>query len=347
MPLEVVDVGGLPFVSFEAEMGAEQAVRTAQIELANPSAPIPVAVDDEIVIKANGDTVLTGYVRDVLPSHKAAAREIHITFVSRTVDASECSVVHKEGELLEKTLPQIAEAYDTLGIGVETDGSTWPVEPVHRLRQGETLVETLEKRARSRGTIICDTPEGKIKLATKPEGRHAGQIDLSSIEQGSAKFTGLGRHSPVTVKGQSSQGVTAGEMRVQANFEDGSVKRRRPLIKVHAGAATTDRLSTRAAWEAKRAAGNAATADITVMGWRDVNGQLWTPNWLVMVVDPYLSIDGTMVIKKVRLVQDEDQGTVAHLSLADPRALGGENPRGKSDAGYAAPGLSSATLDVT
>jgi hypothetical protein len=47
-----------------------------------------------------------------------------------------------------------------------------------------------------------------------------------------------------------------------------------------------------------------------------------------------------MVIKSVTLTQDAEggQGTVAVFDLADPRALGGENPRGKTADAYAAPG---------
>ena len=43
-----------------------------------------------------------------------------------------------------------------------------------------------------------------------------------------------------------------------------------------------------------------------------------------------------MLIKGVTLHQGED-GTTTKLELCDPRALGGENPRGKSAKIYSAP----------
>jgi hypothetical protein len=57
-----------------------------------------------------------------------------------------------------------------------------------------------------------------------------------------------------------------------------------------------------------------------------------------MVEDDWIGISGMMVIRSVTLNQPgEGEGTTATLSLADPRALGGENPRGDTDAGYSAP----------
>ena len=43
-----------------------------------------------------------------------------------------------------------------------------------------------------------------------------------------------------------------------------------------------------------------------------------------------------MCIQRAVFSQD-DKGTVATLSLVDPRALGGENPRGTSAASWSAP----------
>jgi prophage tail gpP-like protein len=100
-------------------------------------------------------------------------------------------------------------------------------------------------------------------------------------------------------------------------------------------------MKTRAEWQVKRGAGYAATASITATGWRDAAGQIWQRNWLVYVNDAKIGIDGMMVIKDVQLVQDTEDGsdgTIAVISVADPRALGGENPRGKTADAYAAPG---------
>ncbi|MDB5582838.1 MAG: hypothetical protein JWR80_8014 [Bradyrhizobium sp.] len=337
--LETVIISGVsvPMKSITISYSAEEAVRTANGDFAISGTGVPVHPDDEVTITSNGTLLLTGYVRDVNPSYDAnsATRSLSLSFVSKTVDATETSVDHETGEVRDKSLADVAREFDNLGIGVEDDGGL-PVEPRHKLEPGDSLFATIEKRARGRGILIHDTPEGKLKLATKPAGMHAGTLKRGvNIEKASATFTGKDRHSDVTVRGQTTVGSDSPQLRPQAVAKDDGVKRKRPLIVRHEGEVTSDRMKTRAEWHAKRGAGNAATASITTIGWRDQGGTIWTENYLVMVEDDWIGIDGMMVIKSVTLNQQD--GTTATLSLADPRALGGENPRGSTDGGYSAP----------
>lgn len=337
---ETVVASGLPaYKTISLSMSAEEAVRTATLELLPSSDEIGVFVGQDVSITANGTLLLTGYVRDVNPAHDADNHTLSVFVVSRTVDAVECSADHPTGEILKKSLPDIARELDTHGVGIEADGSL-PIEPTHRLRIGDSLFHSIEERARGRGVLIHDTPKGKLKLTAKPEGTHSGGLIFGqNIEHASASFTEKGRFSKVKVRGQSNDGTGKQQLRAQATAADNSVNRTRTLIIRHEGETTVDRMKMRAGWNVKRAAGNATTATITTKGWRDSRGQIWNRNWLVYVRDPAIGIDGLMVIKSVTLNQDADgRGTTATLQLADPRALGGENPRGKSSAAYAAPG---------
>jgi prophage tail gpP-like protein len=346
---EQVTISGVsvPYKSITINVSAEDAVRTANGDFVITGLGVPVHPDDEVTISAGGDLLLTGYVRDVTPSYDAgsASRSLALSFVSRTVDATETSVDHPTGEVLNKSLPDIARDFDNLGIGIEDDGGL-PVEPRHKLEVGESLFSTVERRARGRGILIHDTPEGKLKLATKPAGTHSGTLKRGvNIEQASATFTGQDRHSEVHVRGQTTTGSADAQLRPQAKAIDSGVKRKRPLILRHEGEVLTDRMKTRAEWHQKRGAGNAATASITTLGWRDQGGKIWTPNYMVSVDDDFIGVSGMMIIKSVTLSQQDGGGTTATLSLADPRALGGENPRGDTDAGYAAP-TSSAEIET-
>ncbi|MBB3315112.1 prophage tail gpP-like protein [Rhizobium sp. BK181] len=338
--LETITIDGFPPVkSITVNMSAEEAVRTAEVALVPQGDGVPVVPGRPAIIKAGNDLLLTGYVRDVRPSHDAGSRALTVTICSRTVDATECSVEHPTGETLDKDLAAIAKEFDSLGVGVESDGSL-PSEPRHKLHVGETLFSTIERRARGRGILIYDTPKGKLKLATKPEGTHKGGLFWGrNIEQASSELTERGRYSAVKVRGQASEGTDKRQLRAEATARDSGVSRHRPLVIAHEGETTVDRLKKRADWGVKRGAGFAATASITVTGWRDGAGMLWNRNWLVYVEDGWIGIEGLMVIKGVSLTQDsEGQGTIAVLSLADPRALGGENPRGKTAGAYSAPG---------
>ena len=348
--LETVTISGvaLQHKSISISISAEDAVRTASGDFAVSGPGLPCLPDDPVTISASGTLLLTGYVRDVNPAYSGGGdRSLRVSFVSRTVDATETSVDQSSGEVLETPLGDIGRALDTGGIGIEDDGGL-PVEPRHKVEPGESLFATLERRARGRGILIHDTPEGKLKLASKPEGQHAGALRRGvNITSGSATLTGRNRMSEVKVRGQATVGSESPQLRGQAVAKDAGVRRNRVLIVPHEGEATTDRMQARAEWHVRRGVGESVSASITTIGWRDEGGTIWTRNWLVMVEDEDLGLAGMMVIKSVVLNQEASGGgTTATLSLADPRALGGENPRGDSNAGYAAPSDAKATFEA-
>lgn len=339
--LETITVEGLPpFKEIEINISAEQAVRTARLVLVPQGSGVGVDPDAVVVIKAGRDLLLTGYVRDVNPSHESESRSLTVTVVSRTIDAVECSAVHPTGEILNKSLPDIARELDDNGIGIEDDGSL-PIEPSHRLEPGDSLFHSVERRARSRGALIYDTPKGKLKIATKPEGTHKGGLIFGvNIEKAESRLSGFGRFSEVRVRGQASEGTGKQQLRGEAVAKDKTHSRRRTRIVRHEGEGTIDRMTKRASWHLKRGAGNGTTASVDTTGWRDAAGKIWTPNWLVPVKDDWIGIDGLMLIKEVILRQNGSaDGTIAIVRLADPRALGGENPRGKTTKAYAAPSV--------
>jgi prophage tail gpP-like protein len=337
---ETIVIDGLPpHKTVSISMSAEEAVRTAALSLVPVGSGVPVSFGQPVTIKAGDDLLLTGYVRDVRPSHEADTRSLSVTIVSKTIDAVECSADHPTGEILNKNLTDIARELDTYGIGIEDDGDL-PVEPRHKLRTGDSLFHSIELRARGRGILIHDTPQGKLKLATKPEGTHAGSLVRGiNIQSASSALSEHGRYSKVKVRGQASEGTAKQQLRAEASASDRSVARSRVLIVRHEGETTVGRMKKRASWHVKRGAGNSVTASITVSGWRDAAGRIWSRNWLVNVDDDWIGINGMMIIKSVTLSQSGDsEGTTATLELGDPRALGGENPRGKTSKAYSAPG---------
>jgi prophage tail gpP-like protein len=64
-----------------------------------------------------------------------------------------------------------------------------------------------------------------------------------------------------------------------------------------------------------------------VQGFRDDTGQLWTPGKLVWTESPFLDIAQDMLIEQVEYAQSE-AGSIATLSLTDPRAYGGHGAGG-------------------
>lgn len=340
MPLETLQllVSGrsLPHTTAELTELAEDAVRSASFTVAVSGDGLPCRPDDNATIMVSGELWGTGYVRDVNVDHDAESRSCTVTFVSKTCDAVEASIDHATGLAKDCTIKDIAETFDTYGVGIEGDGGS-EKKARHKVNPGETLLETLETDARARGVLIHDTPKGKLRLAKKPEGRHAGSLRLGvTIKSASGRLTGRNSCSAVKVRGQNSEGTTGTSLRPEAEAA-GSSPRQRIFVVPHEGEATEARMKERARWEAKRAAGRNVECEVTTVGFRDAGGKLWTRNFLVEVDDAWLGIQQDMVIAAVTFSQDSEVGTIATLSLKDPRALGGDNPRGKSDGAWSAP----------
>ena len=316
--------------------GAEQAVRTADFDIAWTGPGLPCREDEECTVTVSGELWLTGYVRDVNWEHDEETRRYTVSVVSRTADATESSIDHPTGFRERCDLKDVAEEFDTAGIGVDCDIST-ETKALHQIRPGETLFQTLEPEARANGALIYDTPEGRLKITDKPEGRHAGALRLGeNILRGSGTLSGRFNYSEVRVRGQSSYGTTGAALSPQARAR-GTSERKRTLIIYHEGDITSARAKKRARAESQRAAGKAKAARFTVAGCRDTAGRIWERNRLVPVFDDWGGLAQDMIIASVSIVQDAEGGTTTEIEVKDPRALGGENPRGDSSESWAAP----------
>lgn len=346
-PLETVTVvvGGVAFggwSSVSISYSVEQAARTASLVISDFGGALQMRPGAEAQVLASGEAIVTGYVRDVRPSHDANRHSVSISIASKTVDLVEASIDHATGEVRDMDLQRIAEAFDTSGVGVEVQGD-YRREPVRRVNAGESWFYHIEPLARSYQAFIYDTPEGTAIIAQKPTGRHAGALSIGdggNILSASATLTEEGRFDPVKAKGQSSKGSGAGALRIEAQASDAGVGRVRPKIIVHESEATSGKLQNRVEREVKRAAGYSRAAQVTVKGWRDAGGTIFTPHWLIAVADDRIYIDQDMAIQSVTLTQTIEaggQGTVAQLSLVDPRALGGESGGGSSDPVWSTP----------
>ncbi|ORE91006.1 hypothetical protein [Aurantimonas sp. 22II-16-19i] len=339
----VLEVAGKPlaFTRVELRVSAEEVSREASFDIVWVQPGPPCGPDEEAKITVSGELWLTGYTRDVRGSLSTDRRSYALTVVSKSVDATEASVDHPTGLAKDLDLKGIAETFDTLGIGIESTIKT-AKKKLHKLRIGETLFQTLETDARALGVLIHDTAEGKLKLSKGPDGKVAGALrEGVNIEQASATISGRGTFSEIKVRGQASEGTSKTALRPVGEASAGG-KRKRPLIKVHEGEATSERLKDRAAWEAKRAAGSAKECTVTTPGWRS-NGQLFEANKTIETIIPAFGIEQQMTIASIVFEQEASDGqgggTKATLTLKDPRALGGENPRGKSADSWSAPAV--------
>lgn len=283
-----------------------------------------------------GDLVLTGHVEKRSPALRSAEAELPIAGRSKTGDLVDSSAEAKTGEWKNKKADEVfkdlADGYD---IEIEVDFEHKP-KTVFRVRPGETIHQAADRWARSEGFTITDTPQGKVKTTSaKNAKRHAGAIregittwpklfDASAVHDDSKKF------GQVKIKAQAPDGYGADALEIEAEAKDDTVKRKRLRIVTPPELIRKEDSRERAKWHRDRAAGEGTTCEVTVLGWRDEKQVLWTQGWLVMVEIPSLGIVQEMLIKKVSLEQDDadGSGSVAKLSLVDPRTFGGKKGKG-------------------
>lgn len=279
-----------------------------------------------------GDLLLTGHVEKRSPALRSAENELPIAGRSKTGDLVDSSAEHDTGEFKSKKAPEIltplAKDY---GITVESDLTHKPRDMV-RLRPGETVFTFAERLARTEGFTITDTEKGNLKLAKAGTKRHAGALtegvnvlDASAVHDDSKRF------SKVKVKAQAPSGYGADELQVEAEASDEGISRKRVRVIVPPETIKKSDSRERAKWHRDRAAGEGTTCEVTVPGWRDEAGTVWTPGWLVFAEMPSLDVIQDMLIKKVSLKQSDaegGEGTQAVLSLVDARAFGGKKAKG-------------------
>ncbi|PZR94175.1 MAG: hypothetical protein DI537_08785 [Stutzerimonas stutzeri] len=283
-----------------------------------------------------GQLVLTGHVEKRSPSLRSAEAELPISGRSKTGDLVDSSAEAKTGEWKDKKADEVfkdlAEGYD---IEIEVDYEHKP-KSVFRVRPGETIHQAADRWARSEGFTITDTPEGKLKTTSaKKAKRHAGAIregittwpkllDASAVHDDSKKF------GQVKIKAQAPDGYGADELEIEAEAKDETIKRKRLRIVTPPELIRKQDSRERAKWHRDRAAGEGTTCEVTVLGWRDEKQTLWTQGWLIPCEIPSLGIVQEMLIKKVSLEQDDadGSGSIAKVSLVDPRTFGGKKGKG-------------------
>lgn len=287
-----------------------------------------------VQISANGDLLLKGHVNRKQPKFAAKQAQITVSGRSSSADLIDGSAEHKTGRFENKDPLEIGQeiASEYSETGYESDQQLEKVEQ-YQLTPGESCHRCVEKLARQQGMTITGTAEGKAKITKAGSQRHSGGlIEGRNILTGSSDHNDSNQHSKYTVRGQRPFGHGVDNLEIEAVANDSSVKRHRPVIVIQDEDTTKDRTKKRAKNRKDRAAGNALKAQISTQGFRDDGDMLWTPGYLVWVESPFLDIAQDMLIESVDYAQD-DGGSIAYLSLTDPRSYGGQGGKGNQSGG--------------
>lgn len=334
--IEVISINGYTaFESVNVHASFGEACRTFEVVLAaelGASATNQIfAVGTQVTIETNGGLLLTGYVDTKDPEIGPKEATITISGRSSSQDLVDSSALHDTGYFENMDPLEIGQAVSS-GIGAQwtTDQQLEKIEQ-YKLQWGESCFRCVEKMTRQQGFTITGTADGNALITKAGSKRQSGSIiEGVNILKGKGHQNNSNRHSKVIVRGQRPKGHGDENLEIEAIEEDGTVKRFRPLLIVQDEDTDKDRAKKRAKNRRKRAAGNAAKATIHVQGFHDDSGQLWEPGNLVWTESPFLDIAQDMLIESVDYHQS-DRGSVATLSLVDPRAYDGEGSAGSGN----------------
>lgn len=283
-------------------------------------APWQLAPGDECKIQIGSDTVLTGYVDDVDPEMDANAVGLSVSGRDKTGDLVDCSIDFNPGTWSNISLLGIAKKVASpFGIGVKVAAgvSVGPLFISWKVQQGESCFETLERAARLRGVLLVNDGKGNIVITQGGTARAATElVQGENILSASAKYSQKERFSKYTVKGQ---GAGLEDVAPETDFQpagiatDSGVKRYRPLLIIAEGAVTAAVARQRAKWESSVRIGKSSQVRVTIPGWRQSSGKLWTINEVTRVKAPRLGINLDLLITEVAF--EKGDKTTTELTL--------------------------------
>jgi prophage tail gpP-like protein len=296
---------------------------------------IPIRKGDAISVSYfNGSTyrdILTGWIDKPTCKYNATERTMGWTGRSLTEDLVDCSAIHPTGSWKNASLLTIAlDVCKPFNLNVIVPAAIQADAQIpfaeHKLNDGETGFEALERACRMRGFVMHDNGAGDVVLD------RVGTVKISTslifgqnILEGTSEDDLSECFSDYIVKAQTAGGGLDGdtyhaEKLVQkAVAHDPDVPRYRPTIVMAETNDTGKLFQKRANWEAAMRAGRANRITYLADGWEHKQG-LWEPNTLVHVEDPNFELNADKLIVTCTYTRDED-GTHTLLELAAPAAF--------------------------
>ncbi|WP_438278073.1 phage baseplate assembly protein [Nitrobacter sp.] len=331
-----IAIGGERYTAFErvtVTAAMNKAARTFSLtvaaEIGASATNALFAAGVELEIYANADLLLSGFVDGKQPKLAAEDATIEVSGRSSSGDLIDSSADHRTGRFENKTPLEIGNelSSDFDKTGFVSDQQLDRIEQ-YQLTPGESVFRCVEKMCRQQGMTLTGTADGRINITKAGALRQGGGlIEGQNILEGTSHHNAANRHSTYKVRGQRPFDHGEENLEIEETADDDAVKRHRPLIVVEDEDTTKDRARKRAKNRRDRAAGNALKATIRVQGFHDETGQLWTPGNMVWTESPFLDIAQDMLIEQVEYEQS-GEGSIATLSLTDPRAYGGTGAGG-------------------
>lgn len=290
-----------------------------------------VAVFDEwnfppgslVEIFASGTMVFSGAVYQYIPS--ADANQHSVTLVCRTIythNFAVSSIRTETGQYQDTTTSALVSQWAAAHGAMLIDNTVNKVPiPYFQVKQGATGWQESMRLIQPYGQMLFAEAMGKLVLSDGMPLKFSGTVIQGvNIEAMSAKLQDS-QYVEHAVIGQSPSGSDLSAQVQVIGLAFGNVATTRYKKTIDQRASTIMQANARAAWERNRGLADAMQAQITVSGWRDLDGAFWLIDQDTYVHAPWLHIDCTLRISRLVFIQNLQQGTVTQLTLLDPNAV--------------------------
>lgn len=279
-----------------------------------------VRQDAACSVSISGETVIQGYVDEVVPSYDATGHKVTVTGRDAAGDLVDCSAQYIGGQKFNAdVVGLIAEICKPFKIAVRSDIAGLNPIPEFAIHPSQKAFEAIQQLCSFAAVMPISDGLGNLILTRAGFGGTHAPLKLGvNILKGEGKFSSAERFSHYTVLGQANGGDDVDpDLAIggRGDADDPGVTRFRPLIMIADFMAVGDQAyQRRAMWEATVRAGRAYRATYTAKDWRDDYGALWRLNALAPVTDDFLAFQDTLLISG-RHFSKSEAGTVTTLTV--------------------------------
>lgn len=318
---------------FELQAPAEGVPRSFSVSASkNPALAAARALRPHlpVTVQLGGDTVLTGWTDRIASTYDKGSHIVTLVGRGLCEIIVDCQIdVFSTGwEFKATTIGQAARAickpYNITVVLPDGDVDLPDSLKIVAVFPGYQAYGFLEEFTRSVGLLMFENELGQLVLTSGGSGGRAGSaiVEGANVERVEAMASADQRYATYYVLSNNRSLLDVGEAIVaQASDPEGSfLSPRVRIIPQEFPDVSIDFSKRRASWEANRRWGRSKIVRVTVTGWRDGQGKLWTPNSNVRVKLPTAGINEDRTITDV-IYRRDARGTVSVLTLMPKEAL--------------------------
>ncbi len=293
--------------------------------------PWPIREGDACRVEIGGLVVITGYVDKIGLSYSDGSISMSVSGRDRAADIVDSSVLIPDASTKGNkwTHRNVDIAYFASQIAAQHNvkvtvqaGLVLKNDPSLVVHPGESGFDAIKRAAGSAGVLVVSDGKGGIVITRAGKDRAAPLFEGENILEASVEYDSTERFHRYVLSSQppGTDDAYGEATRVQAQISDTSFGRNRVLLIRPEKGLNTAAARRRIEWEARIRVAKAATATVTVQGWRQPSGSLWPVNAIVPVDSPRLRLRNYMLISQVDFTVGND-GKKTQLRLVRPDAF--------------------------